>query len=341
MLENVDESGFGFIFQREKMLLSTTRETRRRPHFPRPMLTEKKLEEKIESKSRSRIESAKRVGEKYPVKFDRDSSQDLSGERTRTIYIEGPPDPNAFEGARVKDVLVFLTPIKRIIRVSFVPTHTDEIVFHEGEGIVPRRVRETRRFSTIQNNGKRLSDVSQRQFGALLHPRDSKTERKGRAAKHEKRLSWASPLDGSRRKEEEEEEEEEEKEEKEKKEKFAANGVPLMNAFFVPGKQRGPGAISSGGRKALQACQELSKQRGIDTVTQWLPALLTNESAQGRRGTARNWPGAKVGRPSFERGIDSNLATSTKEGGPDGRPTRTAKQGANHAQRQTVPADHR
>lgn len=100
MLENVDESGFGFIFQREKMLLSTTRETRRRPHFPRPMLTEKKLEEKIESKSRSRIESAKRVGEKYPVKFDRDSSQDLSGERTRTIYVEGPPDPNAFEGAR-------------------------------------------------------------------------------------------------------------------------------------------------------------------------------------------------------------------------------------------------
>lgn len=85
----------------------------------------------------------------------------------------------------------FFLPIKGIIRIS-VCTDT-EIVFHEGEGIVPRRVRETRRFSTIQNNGKRLSDVSQRHFGALLHPRDSKTERKGRAAKHEKRLSWPSP----------------------------------------------------------------------------------------------------------------------------------------------------
>lgn len=27
------------------------------------------------------------------------------------------------------------------------------------------------------------------------------------------------------------------------KKKFAANGVSLMNAFFVPGKQRGPGPI--------------------------------------------------------------------------------------------------
>lgn len=42
-------------------------------------------------------------------------------------------------------------------------------------------------------------------------------------------------------------------------------------------------------------------------MTQWLPALLTNERVQGRRETARNWPEAKVGLLSFNDGIDSNL----------------------------------
>lgn len=32
----------------------------------------------------------------------------------------------------------------------------------------------------------------------------------------------------------------------EKEKKFAANGVSLMNAFFVSGKQRGPGPVLPG-----------------------------------------------------------------------------------------------
>lgn len=48
------------------------------------------------------------------------------------------------------------------------------------------------------------------------------------------------------KKKEEEDEEREEKEGGEEEKKFAANGVSLMNAFFVSGKQRRPGPILPG-----------------------------------------------------------------------------------------------
>nr|KAF7394171.1 hypothetical protein H0235_016766 [Vespula pensylvanica] len=185
------------------------------------------------------------------------------------------------------------------------------LVFHYISTLIDYPYAPRRNFGAIANEKvERVKSVEPRALASQSHSSKRRAKKKkNKKNKKNKKKKKKKKEEEEKEEKEEEEEEKEEKEKKEKKEKFAANGVPLMNAFFVPGKQRGPGAISSGGRKALQACQELSKQRGIDTVTQWLPALLTNESAQGRRGTARNWPGAKVGRPSFERGIDSNLAT--------------------------------
>lgn len=52
--------------------------------------------------------------------------------------------------------------------------------------------------------------------------------------------------ENKKKEEEDEEREEEEKEGGEEEKKFAANGVSLMNAFFVSGKQRRPGPILPG-----------------------------------------------------------------------------------------------